>query len=365
MVARRGTKKASRAAPSAQRRRAKPNGKARATPSQASWPDEVPSDPAAQWPPADPAYPPFTVVVQQQQQQEPAGPWYACGLGGTMLATNAALFFFLVALTYSAGLAIMAFLVLLLASMGNRSSSSSSGCSCNEGCGSCCSDCNDCDCGTCCDCDCGDCGDCGCSTMAIAALPALVLAPGVLAARARRGDFAHHPDTPAFHADTYRIAGTRWCIGCFTTYPLFLAASTALALGLMDLAWGEALAFGLGLALLQAVSSLGWTRWRAAKVAVKTALGLGLALAVHGVLQAPWPRLAQVAALAAMLGLAALSARPRRRRIARAAYSGPGPSPPACARTWPVSPALPPQAPTRAACAHAAPSEAGPNLRRR
>jgi hypothetical protein len=74
----------------------------------------------------------------------------------------------------------------------------------------------------------------------------------------------------------------------------------------------------LVLAAVQAFSSLGAARHRAVKVAVKTCLAVGMALAIHGILQSPWPRVAQVAALAALLGMASLSTIPRRRRIAAA-----------------------------------------------
>lgn len=251
------------------------------------------------------------------------GPWYACGLGGALLATNAALFFFLVAVTYAAGLAIVVFLFLIILGMGQASSSGGS-------CGPCCTGCSCCDCGDCGDCGCGDCGcgDCGCggcggcggcscATVGPSLASAAAMGPAIVLAEASSGRFAHHPDVPAFQADVYRVAGARLCVGCFTTYPLFLAASTWLALVGLAGPWWLGLAVGLPLAATQAASAAGWTGRKAVKVAVKACLGLGLALAVHGILQAPWPHLLQAVALGALLGLGALSAVPRRRRIAR------------------------------------------------
>ncbi len=232
-----------------------------------------------------------------------AGPWYACGLGGALLATNAALFFFLVAITYAAGLAVVAFLLLVLLGMG-QASSTSSGCSC-------------CDCG-CGDCGCGDCGGCSCATVGPSLVSAAAMGPAIVLAEASAGRFAHHPDLPAFQADVYRVAGARLCVGCFTTHPLFLAASTWLAVAGLGGPWWLGLAVGLPLAAMQAASAAGWTGNKAVKVAVKACLGLGLALAVHAILQAPWPHVVQAVALGALLGLGALSALPRRRRIARA-----------------------------------------------
>lgn len=271
---------------------------------------------------ADPAKP-------QESWMDTAGPWYACGLGGALLATNAALFFFLVAITYAAGLAIVVFLFLILLGM-SQASSTSSGCTCESsgggtccdcGCGGCCDGCcGDCGCGDCgCgDCGCGGCGGCSCTTVGQSLATAAAMGPTLVLAEASAGRFAHHPDLPAFEQDTYRIAGARFCIGCFTTYPLFLAASTWLALGGLGGPWWLGLAVGLPLAATQAASAAGWTTRKALKIAVKACLGLGLALAVHAILQAPWPHLLQAVALGALLGLGALSALPRRRRIARA-----------------------------------------------
>ncbi len=134
--------------------------------------------------------------------------------------------------------------------------------------------------------------------------------------------FSHHPDTPAYAQDVYRIAGMQLCIGCFTTFPLFLLATPILAAtGLPGPRWAPIVA-GLALASLQAISAAGLARHRATKIAVKTALGVGLALAVVGLRDAPWPASARAFAMLALAGLAWASTIPRRRRMARAAATG-------------------------------------------
>lgn len=113
------------------------------------------------------------------------------------------------------------------------------------------------------------------------------------------------------------MRGARLCVGCFTTYPVFIAMLTvAMAIAVP---WHLGLALGLGFASLQAISSAGLARRRVLKVTVKACLGTGLALAVHGVLAAPWPDLVQWMLLAGLLALAGLSALPRARRMRREA----------------------------------------------
>lgn len=89
----------------------------------------------------------------------------------------------------------------------------------------------------------------------------------------------------------------------------------------MGVAPPAAAALGAPLAALQAVSSAGWTRTRASKVAVKVGLGAGLGLLVHAVLHLPWPSLARSATLAGLGLLLHASTRPRARRIAAAVQS--------------------------------------------
>lgn len=129
-----------------------------------------------------------------------------------------------------------------------------------------------------------------------------------------RHGLAHHPDTPDYAHDVYRIGSARWCIGCFTTFPFFLAASAVLIL-LAAPAWNVAIPLGVGLAALQAISSAGLARRWWIKAVVKASLGIGLALYVAGVHSAPWPPVAKVGALAAALALAWLSTVPRTRRM--------------------------------------------------
>ncbi len=199
-----------------------------------------------------------------------------------------------------------------------------SGCTCADcGCGDCDCDpgCGDCDCdpgcGDCCECDCGEClemaPDDG--TGVLSAAPLLLPLGRSLPARA----LSHHPATQAYEQDTYNLRGLRLCIGCFTTYPLFLAVSAWLAVAPPGGAWSAWLGAGLAMAALQAVSAAGLARLRWQKVVIKACLGAGLAAAVHGVLASPWPVLGQQAALLGLLALAMLSAVPRALRM-RAAH---------------------------------------------
>jgi hypothetical protein len=186
---------------------------------------------------------------------------------------------------------------------------------CTQGCSSCGHGCDACGSG------CSSCGS-GCGSGCSCAIPGVMLvavSPARPPLRARlEAATAHHPDLPRYEADVYRLLGVRLCVGCFTTYPTFLVASVVLAVLRPAAPWLALLAAGLALAALQAVSSLGWARWRWLKMAVKSALGAGLALAVHAVLVADLPDLAQAALLAGMLGLALLSTLPRRLRMLHA-----------------------------------------------
>jgi uncharacterized membrane protein YgcG len=201
---------------------------------------------------------------------------------------------------------------------GGSSSSSSSGGCCGGGGG--------CDCG-------GDC--CGGSSSGGGSSPDVgVVATGgamfsAAAARflrfegvresLRAGHFAHHPDRPEFKEDVVRVHGIRLCVGCLVVFPAFLLLLPFEALILRAIGWQASLAGGLGLALMQGVSALGWTKRRWMKVLVKSALGSGLALFVIGVRAAPWSVYLQAAAIGAVLVLALASTLPRRRRMANAA----------------------------------------------
>lgn len=146
---------------------------------------------------------------------------------------------------------------------------------------------------------------------------------GALALRRARIDwpnaFSHHPDTPAYHRDVFHLAGLRLCVGCFTTFPVFLAAATVLAFVALPGPYWAWLVGGIALALVQGISAAGLARARAAKVLVKACLGAGLAVTVFAIRAAPWPPMVQGAALLALAGLAFASTIPRRRRMARAA----------------------------------------------
>ncbi len=130
---------------------------------------------------------------------------------------------------------------------------------------------------------------------------------------------AHHPDTAAYKEDVFRVAGLRLCVGCTTTFPLFLLLTPILATTGLPGPWWAPLAAGLALASTQVISAAGLARRRATKFAVKAALGVGLALAVVALREAPWSPLLRGLAMLALASLAFASTLPRRRRMARAA----------------------------------------------
>lgn len=215
---------------------------------------------------------------------------------------------------------LLSFLICLLCGSGCNCNPCSEGCGgCGEGCGDCCSGC---DCGS----DggggggsgsgggggsgSGECCDCSSSGVTFATLAA----GGGLVPYA----LAHHPATPEYDADVYRIREVRLCIGCFTTYPVFLSTFWVLAMATPPgdpHAW---ILLGLGLASLQGISSAGLTNWKWSKILVKSALGLGLAVFTYGVLSTTWPAWGKWVTLLAAIVVALASAVPRARRMRRA-----------------------------------------------
>jgi hypothetical protein len=268
-----------------------------------------------------------------------AGPWYTCGLGGALLAQSALAFGLVVALSYAVA-AYLAWLLLWLFWLLLFGSCAATPCGCSGSSSGashpCCSG-GPCGCGS--SSSSGSSGSCCGSTSSTAqsatsqagkgvdAAPALpaVGAAAWLGRAALGGGFAHHPDHPDFAQDTYRFLGARWCVGCFTAWPAFLAVSGILLLA-QPVAWAPLLPAGLALAAAQGLSSLGLARRRAQKAAVKAALGAGLACAVSGVVLSPWAPPLKAAALGALLALALLSSLPRARRMAawHAARAGAG-----------------------------------------
>jgi hypothetical protein len=133
---------------------------------------------------------------------------------------------------------------------------------------------------------------------------------------------AHHPEGPEYDQDCYRLRGWRFCVGCFTTIPVFFATVTLLvsmpALG-GPVAWTL---LGVGLVLMQGVSSAGWARWRALKAVVKACLGAGLGLLLMAVLASGLAQWLQVLVLLSLLLLVSLSAVPRSLRMRKAQEEG-------------------------------------------
>jgi hypothetical protein len=151
-------------------------------------------------------------------------------------------------------------------------------------------------------------------------------APAALVA-ARRGErhgwgrwlLAHHPDCDWYENDVVRVASLRLCVGCVTSIPVASAALGILVLSHPPVAWWVWASVGLLVGSVQFVSLAGWTRSRATKVAVKAALGSGLAFTVFGVWTAPWPLAVRGAVIVAGWLAALLLMTPRTRRMAREA----------------------------------------------
>lgn len=250
-----------------------------------------------------------------------SGPWFTFGLGGGLLASSVLAFGVVVAISYAIAAYIAWLLLWILWVMFFGASCAAVPFGCSGSCGSS-GDSGCCPCagssggsGSCC----GSGTSSGSTTSGGKAVNAISALPAVgLAALLRRGvahdGFAHHPDHPDFEPDVLRGFGTRWCIGCFVTWPMFLAVSGVLLLA-QPVAWPVALATGAVLACAQTASSMGWARQRTEKVAVKAAFGAGLAFVVSGVVLAPWNPAAKVLALGALLGLAFASTMPRTRRM--------------------------------------------------
>ena len=208
-----------------------------------------------------------------------------------------------------------------------QGASGSGGCcgGCGEGC------CGGCDCGGC-DCGgCGGCGGCGCAALAVGPWAARATEHAPPGIGLRPTAFAHHPDAPGFEHDVYRVGAWRLCVGCFTTYPVFLLVVAALLpFAPVPGPWWAWAGGGLLAALGQTVSSAGLAKRRWMKATVKTLLGAGLAAFLHGVLASPLPRPLQAGLLLAALAGAWASAIPRARRMREARRAAAQGGPCAC-----------------------------------
>lgn len=121
---------------------------------------------------------------------------------------------------------------------------------------------------------------------------------------------AHHPRCYPYRNDVYRLGRLELCMGCFTAYPIALALVSLLLYFHPGpwWAWGAA---GILCGLLQSLAIVGWTRSRARKLAVKTALGAGLAGTVYGLIMAPWALWLQLSVFGGLVALAGVAMLPR------------------------------------------------------
>src|SRR5438552_12459414 len=185
------------------------------------------------------------------------------GLGGAAAAGAVAgqaalLAAALVWVVYATGLLVVLavlYFVFLLWFPPQYASSGGSSCSCGD-CSRCCEPCTSCascDCGHCGGCgSCGGCGGGGCGCVSLLGATALAGAATRALPHLAGGRFAHHPDAPEFAQDVYVVRGERYCIGCFTTYPVLISATLVVAfVGAPPFAF----AWGAALALAQLVSA--------------------------------------------------------------------------------------------------------------
>lgn len=110
---------------------------------------------------------------------------------------------------------------------------------------------------------------------------------------------AHHPLCSEFRSDVVRLGRVHLCSGCLATWPAFAIAMPLALLARFDGAAPLGLvAAGLALGLPQ-MASYRWRLSRLERAAAKAVGGVGLAMALAGVVTAGWPMGAVVALLAA------------------------------------------------------------------
>lgn len=149
---------------------------------------------------------------------------------------------------------------------------------------------------------------------AVGGAPCGTLALGAWPGRLRQGEaLAHHPELPEFREDVYHVGGHRFCVGCFTAYPLFAIVLAWAFFAQVPMAW--AAIAGAPLVAVQAISMLGLTATRASKAVVKACAGGGAALATHAILASGWPELVQSLLLVGGAAMIVWSSRPRLARI--------------------------------------------------
>ena len=108
---------------------------------------------------------------------------------------------------------------------------------------------------------------------------------------------AHHPLCTEFRTDVVRVGRLHVCSGCLATWPVFVLALPLALLARLDGAPGLALAAaGLVLGMPQ-MATYRWRMSRLERAAAKAVGGVGLAMALAGVLTVGWPLVAVVGVL--------------------------------------------------------------------
>jgi len=101
---------------------------------------------------------------------------------------------------------------------------------------------------------------------------------------------SHHPLCSSFKHDLIRIGRWKLCLGCAISYPILigiLVGSFWYSYGEWE--WYELATWGIPLGLIQLTSTLGLTKWRPLKIAVKVILGVGMGFTTLAILKLPYP----------------------------------------------------------------------------
>jgi hypothetical protein len=129
---------------------------------------------------------------------------------------------------------------------------------------------------------------------------------------------AHHPTCSLFARDVIAVHGfgrkAPLCAGCVAFWPALLLGFPLLV-GFASLPWWVLFAGGATLALVQLASYAGLSASRGAKLAVKALVGLAGASMVAGLVQAPWPLVARILAILALIIVAGAMQTLRLRKI--------------------------------------------------
>ncbi len=100
---------------------------------------------------------------------------------------------------------------------------------------------------------------------------------------------AHHPDCKEFKDDVYRFKGRRYCIGCFTSYPIMILILLLWGTGILQIWNIHSLQIGLFAGSFQFLTFMTKGRTKTTRIFIKMLLGIGFGFMFIGILDTPWP----------------------------------------------------------------------------